>query len=373
MLSTEAVPRDDSSPAAAAPLALGWLQPLGLVGMAAFNYVARILTLGAYHFWGKTEVRKRIWSAVRVDGEPLVYTGTGRELLIGFLVVFGVVLLPVSLASFGAVVAFGPQSAAAVAFQLVVYVIFFLLYGLATFRAQRYRLSRTRWRGIAGSLEGSSWHYALTHFWTALLIPATLGWIIPWRSTRLQRHITSGMRFGNRPFTFTAGAAPLYLRFGLLWAGVVSLLVIASGAVSGIVVGDFTAEPGRPRVGGLSTSAIVAILGVIAGAYIVYAVISAWYRASQINHFAGHTHFEGATFRSSVTATGLIWLTVGNLALVILSLGLLAPLAQVRSARYFVEHLAIDGSVDLGTVGQGLHRDDSRGEGLAQALDFDAF
>jgi len=359
---------------AAEPLSLGWLQPLGLLGLAAFNYMMRILTLGVYHFWGKTEVRKRIWSAVRIDGEPLEYTGTGRELMLGFMVIFGVVLLPALMLSFGVVVAFGPQSPQSAFYQAVFYTVFFLLMGVATYRAQRYRLARTRWRGIRGALVGSSWRYGLTHFWTGVLVPLTLGWIMPWRSVRLQRIVTRDMRFGDRPFTFTATAGPLYLRFALLWAGAIAIVVIGTSLAGGIVTSDL-ARAGQPgaRIGMLSTGALVRIAAVALLSYLALAVVSAWYRASQMRHFAAHTQFAGARFRSTVTAGGLIWLSISNFVMVVLSVGLLVPVAQARSARYLVENLSIDGTVALGTISQGADQGYTRGEGLAQAFDVDAF
>lgn len=367
-------PHESLHAADSTPLSLAWLQPMGVVGLSAFNYVMRILTLGIYHFWGKTEVRKRIWASVRLDGEPLVYTGTGRELFLGFLVIFGVVLLPLALLSFAAVVAFGPQSPMIAVFQTLVYVLFFLLYGVATYRAQRYRLSRTRWRGIRGGMDGSSWRYGLTHFWTGLLIPLTFGWIIPWRSTRLQHMLVSDMRFGDQPFRFTASARPLYLRFLLLWLGTIAIAIIAAAAVKTLVMESLlTLDPTSPRGYTVSPTGAAAIAAVALAAYFVYSVVSAWYRASQINHFAAHTHFDGATFRADVTAGGLVWLTVGNLLLVLLSLGVLTAVAQVRSARYYISHLAIDGPVALATVAQGADHGLTKGEGLAQAFDVDAF
>ena len=80
---------------------ISWVHPPGgFAGLSLLNGVLRILTLGVYHFWGKTEVRQRIWSAVRIDGEPLEYRGTGGELFRGFLIVFFLILLPMGLAGF---------------------------------------------------------------------------------------------------------------------------------------------------------------------------------------------------------------------------------------------------------------------------------
>jgi len=48
---------------------ISWVPPAGgFAGLSMLNGLLRILTLGVYHFWGKTEVRQRIWSAVRIDG-----------------------------------------------------------------------------------------------------------------------------------------------------------------------------------------------------------------------------------------------------------------------------------------------------------------
>ena len=129
---------------------LAWLHPGGMADLSFMNAILKIVTLGVYQFWGKTEVRKRIWSAVRIDGEPLEYTGTGMEMFKGFLFVFAIVLIPALLIPLVLVFAAGPNSPALVIYQLVAYVVFLYLFGVAVYRAQRYRLTRTRWRGIRG-------------------------------------------------------------------------------------------------------------------------------------------------------------------------------------------------------------------------------
>src|SRR5882762_4713710 len=55
------------------------------------------LTLGFYRFWGRTRVRKYLWSRISLDGERFEYDGTGGELFRRFLVTL-VVLAPLLLA-----------------------------------------------------------------------------------------------------------------------------------------------------------------------------------------------------------------------------------------------------------------------------------
>ena len=358
-------------------VALTWMQQSGLIGLSIANFLLRIVTLGIYHFWGKTEVRRRIWSAIRLNGEPLEYTGTGKELFVGFLVVLAVVFLPITLGVFAVTVVFGPNSRATGLFQILIYVALFFLIGIAIHRALRYRLSRTRWRGIRGGLEGSSWRYAWTHFWTALLVPLTLGWIMPWRAARLQRLLSNDMRFGDRPFRCEARSGPLYGPFAIVWIGSVGLFFLASLVVGGLQYAILASmppgslEPGTiPRP---SPAVIVAIVLVMVGVYILFGILMAWYSAAKINHFAAHTHFEGATFRGNATAGSLIWLVISNMLILMLTLGLLAPVAQARATRYMVDRLSIDGAVPVADIVQRAEDPMRRGEGLAQVFDVDAF
>lgn len=122
---------------------LSWRHPAGMWGLSVVNFVLRIITLGIYDFWGRTEVRQRLWSSIRFMREPLVYTGTGKELFLGFLIIFGIILIPILLISAGVFFVFGPNSPVSAAYQLLLYLGIFLLVGMAIYRAQRYRLSRT--------------------------------------------------------------------------------------------------------------------------------------------------------------------------------------------------------------------------------------
>ncbi len=415
-------------------LELSWLRPMGLVALSLVNFLYRLITLGIYDFWARTEVRKRLWSAIRLDGEPLTYTGTGRELFLGFLIVFGVVLLPILLATFAVMMLFGPESPAAAAVQLAIYIGVIFLVGIGVFRAQRYRLLRTNWRGIRGNLEGSSLNYGWTYFWTLALIPITLGWIIPWRTTKLQSLITGAARFGDQPFAFSGDAGPLYGPFALLWFGVMLLVLVGSFVIGGAAATiqsmagpELLTDGGRlPRQYAHYMGLLV--LSVIAVGYLFYLLMSAWYRARTINHFAQCTHFDEARFSGRLRGVGLLYIDITNLLILAggalllliptmlllalagallsglggglspealsepttagavatvatpvlffvfaLSFTLLLPVTQARSMGYLINHLALDGAVDVDRIAQSTADPLTTGEGLAQAFDVDAF
>lgn len=399
-------------------LELTWRHPKGLFNLSWVNFLLRLITLGIYHFWAKTEIRKRLWAAIRINDEPLSYTGRGLELFLGFLIVVLVVLLPASLLVAGLLFAFGPQSVLYNVAIVALYITFFFLFGMAIYRAMRYRLARTRWRGIRGALVGNPLSYAWTYFWTMLLVAVTVGWFAPWRATKLQEIITNNMRFGDRPFKFTATSGPLYGPFALMWFGGVAGYIGLVAAI-GVTVGVGTAkakQAGIPYVPSAMEIGIMVAAGLLA--LVVFALTGAWYQARMTNHFANHTHFESATFKGNLTAGGLIWLSFSNLLIllggaimvlalvalvvlpfvgldvqeltqintkpalqaaatvvplvIVLSLGLLMPIVQARSLRYMIQNLSIEGTAPLADILQSSGPDVQFGEGLAEAFDVDA-
>lgn len=52
-------PAAEGQPADEDQLRLSWRYPPGLIGLSSVNLALRVVTLGIYHFWAKTEARKR--------------------------------------------------------------------------------------------------------------------------------------------------------------------------------------------------------------------------------------------------------------------------------------------------------------------------
>src|SRR5437763_15645484 len=103
-----------------------------------------LVTLGFYRFWLVTDIRRHLWSNTLIDGDAAEYTGRGKELLIGFLIALAI-LVPIYLGYFLITVEAERLQALA---SLPLVASFYVFGQFAIYRARRYRLTRTVWRGV---------------------------------------------------------------------------------------------------------------------------------------------------------------------------------------------------------------------------------
>src|SRR6266478_2242590 len=102
-----------------------------------------LITFGFYRFWLTTDIRRYLWSRTEIDGDALEYIGRGKELLFGFLIATAV-LAPTFLVYF----VIGLEVERYKSFASVpLYALLFAFSQFAAYRARRYRLTRTVWRG----------------------------------------------------------------------------------------------------------------------------------------------------------------------------------------------------------------------------------
>jgi uncharacterized membrane protein YjgN (DUF898 family) len=347
----------------------------GLMKLMWVNLFFNIITLGFYRFWAKTNVRKHIWSSVHINGEPLEYTGTGKELFFGFLLVFGVVFLPYIILSAVLSVALGPQSPILPLIQGIFILFVYVFFGFAIYRARHYQLSRTNWRGIRGALVGSAMTYSLLYFGSLLAKGMSMGWATPVMNTVLQEQITNDMRFGDAAFKFKGRAGPLYPTYALCWF----LTFGAFIAAIAIAVGSAAAAGGlKDMFGNLENPDNAAAIGwaiaALVGFYLllvllVFPMLWAIYIAKELRTFATYTRFDGAPFTFKATAGNVIGLTVVNLLLLVFTLGIAWPFINQRLVRYMIQRISLDGKVDIDRIRQSQAAMLKRGEGLADAFD----
>lgn len=203
-----------------------------------------VLTLGIYRFWMKTRLRRWYWSAIRPGGHPLEYTGDALEKLLGFLI--AVVFLSFYIGVFNLILMFfsftllnDNFAAYAISFIAVIPILFF-----AQYRARRYILARTRWRGIRFGLQPAAWRYSGVAILMWILTICSVGALWPLMTFHLEKFRTNRTWFGSARLTqggkwyrLTAPALPALLG---LWAtlalGAYGILEENPAALGGIIL-----------------------------------------------------------------------------------------------------------------------------------------
>src|SRR5262247_3432598 len=226
---------DAAVPAAQPSLAARFRLPTGPIQFLGFDRdywriwvrgsALLAVTLGIYRFWLTTDTRQFLWSNTEVLGEPLEYTGSARELLIGFLIAVAI-LIPFY--TFIFLLAFTEgligQLAGVIGLALAT-----VLGHYAVYRARRYRLTRTIYRGVRFHQTGSAWHYAgLAILWWTIVI-LTLGLAYPLAQSRLERFKMRNTWLGNLQGRFEGSAASLFVRGLFMW------LVVAGPLIASLV------------------------------------------------------------------------------------------------------------------------------------------
>tara|TARA_R110002124_G_scaffold15235_9_gene66842 strand:+ start:1229 stop:2491 length:1263 start_codon:yes stop_codon:yes gene_type:complete len=180
-----------------------------LLRLALWTGFLTFITVGFYRFWARTRVRKYFWSAVTPDGTPLEYNGTGLEKFLGFLIAVAVLvvylgIIQILLLFFGYSLftqaeTFAGEFVQTLMFYGVALVTLPLIY-YAQYRARRYILSRTRWRGIRFGAEPAAWGYVLLALKNLLVTVFTLGILLPRQTFNLEKYRTDRSYFGDAQF-----------------------------------------------------------------------------------------------------------------------------------------------------------------------------
>lgn len=339
------------------------IAPGSLVGLSLKNGLLNTVTLTLYRFWGKTEVRRRVWSHVILNGEPFEYTGRGKELFLGFLMatlLIGVPYLALVLAIQFVNPLFG-------FLMIPVYIVAILLIGMAVFMTWRYMASRTVWRGVRFQLRGKASKYGTTYLGYALLNGVTLGWFSPAMTMRLAERIWGAISYGDQPVTWKrANKHNLYGPFAIAWVvGLIGYFALIAAMIPTFMeMGRTGTEPGAMFIVKLYGYAFVYALVIV--------IASAAYHAAVMRETAASIRFGDASLSLDIKAGALLSLSLTNLLLLVLSLGFLQPVAMARSAKFMIERLTSAGLAPLDQAQQ-APRGPKTGEGLADAFDVSPF
>lgn len=183
------------------------------LGLVARGAGLEMITAGFYRFWLTTDMRRHLWAHTVVDGDGAEYTGRGRELLIGFLIAMAI-LVPIYVAYFIA----GLEAERIQAFASIPLVAFLYVFTqFAIYRARRYRMTRTVWRGVRFWMTGSGWSYALRASLWGLAMIVTIGLVLPWRDAALERYKMQHSHYGDLQGSFEGNGWEFFKKAWWLW------------------------------------------------------------------------------------------------------------------------------------------------------------
>lgn len=379
--SDAAVPAADGPPAPDPPAAGRRLEYDGAGGpitkIAISNALRTLATLGVYRFWGKTRMRRYLWSRASFLGDRAEYTGLGRELLLGFLIAIAVLAL-LSGVLFGVEMAVDVGHPFYWASQGVYSLTILFLVFVAEYRARRYRLSRTEWRSIRFAQSGSSLRYALLALGWGAVTLLSLGVAYPVHRVRLQRYRTTHTSFGDRPFRFEGRARALMKTWLLAW---LFLLPTLGLTYVWYRTREFRYFAGKSRCGALSfasdlgagsTIRIVVVFVLLAGLTVGLLFAAIIVLAAANPEWVESMQRAGASLPFGLGEIDLMGYVLG-LAVFFPAIALLRVRFLVHPLfRRVLRSVTVIGEEDFGAIAQRAQSMPRHGEGLADALDVGA-
>ena len=365
-----------------------------------------VLTLGVYRFWMKTRLRRYYWSSIRPGGHPLEYVGDPLEKLLGFFI--AVVILAFYIGVVNLILMF-------VSFSLFdgnapAYVVSFLgvipLWFYARYRARRYVLARTRWRGIRFGVDPAAWGYAWRAmlYWALTLVSGTLLW--PLMTHRLEKFRIDRTWYGDRRLhqggtakSLAKGLIPFWIGLGLLgvmlygtvldddYDATVGLIVLAAPLL-GLLFAYYsvrsfrilTAAKSAGSIGFASKARTTRVIGIYVLGYGLAATLTLILTlATAIGIFALMFVADGAEFSfddiDNLAGPGPVIQVLGLVAYFMIFLAWSTfrhVFVTLPLWRHYAETLTITHAEGLHEIRQRARDEHREAEGFAEALDLGA-
>ncbi len=338
--------------------------------IAFTNLLLTIVTLGIYKFWATTRERRYLWSRTRFIDDRLEWTGTGLELFVGFLLAIVVIFVPlVGLQLLAQGLIFRGQNALAGLLFVLLYFLLFYLVGVAIFRALRYRLSRTYWHGIRGGSNDQGLGYGLQYMWRTIVGFLAFGVMIPWSMTTLWNRRWNQMSFGPMQFNASADWNRIIARWLLIYLLLIVMGVVVAAGIGGMA---WMMADSMQSTDEMAGGVMLAVGLVFIAIYIVVPLIFLTFYAAYFREAIGKLELGGLSFAFTARTKDWLLLILGNIGLVIVTLGIGLIFLSYRNWSFFVRHLEAYGDVHLDDLTQSATRMPGQGEGMLDAFDIGA-
>ena len=346
------------------------------------HLVLMLLTLGWSRFWGRTRIRRYVWNHLSILGDRFEYRGRGLELLVGFLLALLLIAAWAGLMYLVWIYVFHEKPFASFGvfdiFSLSVALIGFPLAYVGHYAGLRYKLSRTRWRGIRCGMAGSAWSYGVVATFLSFANAITGYLLTPVVSVNLARPRIGNARVGTLPLAFAGSAGDIYGRFlGYYFLNIIAWVIAA--IVVGMAVGGTLEGLGLSfsevleHLAKPTARTVLLILVAAFAAYILFGLLilplRCWWQAYLLRYLVSHSRAGNVLFATAITTRQMWGFLVLNYLIVMLTLGIGWPWVMHRTVKLIAAQLWIYGAPDGTAVRQPADRGPGYGEGLLDMFD----
>ncbi len=342
------------------------------------NALLTMITLGIYSAWATVRRRRYFYGNTEIDGDRFDYHARPVDILKGRIIVF------VGLALFFIL------SAALPGISLLFLLAFFALVPWIVIRSWRYNALMSSFRGVR-----FNYHCRIGRaYWTmylapvlmlvALIMVVSMIGMMAASSGSVSAMLTVGvlclvlylaglatiqgtlaalnhdlyinnMAFGQQPFHASLQKKAFIKIVLISFAIMLPFLIVA-----GMLIGSLFVSLIYASAMGISDPAIMSnmMAGNLFNIFLTFVVLilgglvsSSYLIAAQRNYVFGQTQLgEKLRLKSTLSTGSLLALTLTNTLIVIFTLGLGAPVAEIRLARYMAKSTALEGDISLPDV-----------------------
>ena len=328
-------------------------------GIWIVNLLLTIVTLGIYGSWAKVRRMQYFYRHTELAGSSFDFHGRPLKIFYGRLIALGMAL------------AYSYSVRLHSRVTLLGLVLLALVLPWLLRNSLRFRLYNTSWRGTRFHFRGTVAAAYRVFLLNGLLALITLYIMAPFMHQRLKTYQHDNSWFGRTRCSFHATAGRFYLVYLLLLAAVIGFFVVIG--VSG-VIGTFMSIGAAQRGGGrVDPGAFIRLLVTVYGTVIFIGVsIAPAFHALISNLIWNNTRIGEHRIECRMSPFKLVWITITNFVLLILTIGFFMPWASVRLAKYQLESVRLLPVSDLQEfVAAEPETLGAVGEEAATAFDFD--
>lgn len=291
-------------------------------GILIVNMLLMIVTLGFYYPWAKAKELQYLYSSTEMEGSRFSWNGTGAEIFKGFIKAVGILVAIFALMWIFRYLKVPFMSV------LIYLVSFMVLIPVAIHGSTRYHWSRTSWRSIRFGYRGDRNEFVKLFAKEFLLTIVTLGFYGSWMAMNIRNYVLGNLRFGSGEFYYEGDGWEFFKM-----------------NIKGYFLTLFTL-----------------------GIYMFWWQADMFrYSVEKLRLLHGNKSFS---FQSKATGGDFAGLLIVNALLFVFTLGLGYAWIQVRTIKFMMANVEIDGDITLADLQQTEEEyKNATGEDLADILD----